>query len=64
MNYKKIIKAAVKKAVSSAINADETVTREEIARRAALLADRKGVNVMSEPFLQDIYRTCLEEMVD
>ena len=55
---KKIIIAAARKAAKAPRFAS---TRKDMAERVALLADKKGVNVASAPYLQDIFIAALDE---
>jgi uncharacterized protein YdaT len=41
----------------------ESVTRSELARAAALIADKNGVNVQVAPYLQDIFYSALDEYI-
>ena len=53
---KRIIEKAVAKAAAAHVEND----REEIARLAARLADKKGVNVLAAPYLQEIFYEALD----
>ena len=59
MTEKQIIKKAVEEACESID--EEFRTRENVARESALLADKKGVNVQTASYLQDIFYATLDE---
>jgi len=39
----------------------EFITRNEVAREAAEIASRRGINVQSAPYLQDIFMESLDK---
>ena len=58
-NEKEIMRDAVAEAYYR--EDEETVTRDSVARAAALIADQNGVNVQTAPYLQDLFYEALDE---
>ena len=54
---KRIIRNAVKRAADNEYNDNN---REQIARAASVDADKRGVNVLSAPYLNDIFCAALD----
>ena len=54
-------KQIIMEAVADAAAAVNEIGRESVARKAALLADKKGINVQVSPYRQDIFYAALDD---
>jgi len=51
----------IRKAVRQASKSEAEIDRNTVARKAAVRAEKRGVNVQSAPYLQNIFYSALDE---
>ena len=51
----------INNAVNRSVKGNNRITRRDAAEKAAILANKKGVNVQSAPYLQDIFYDALDK---